>query len=155
MQPVASPIIAQRIHTAIARARYIAALTGAGISAESGLATFRDAQTGLWARFDPRDLATPAAFARNPKLVWDWYAWRRERVASARPNAAHLALAALEGRLADFALITQNVDGLHGRAGSRNVIELHGNIGRVRCSRENAIVERWQTVEGEVPRCPD
>ena len=147
--------IPAELERALRAAHSVAALTGAGISAESGLATFRDAQTGLWARFDPRDLATPAAFARNPKLVWDWYAWRRERVASARPNAAHLALAALEARLADFALVTQNVDGLHGRAGSRNVIELHGNIGRVRCSRENAIVERWQTVEGEAPRCPD
>src|SRR5580765_6151689 len=85
---------------ALRAAHSVVALTGAGISAESGLATFRDAQTGLWARFDPRELATPAAFARNPKLVWDWYAWRREHVASARPNAGHLALVALEGRLA-------------------------------------------------------
>ena len=129
------------------------ALTGAGVSAESGLATFRDAQTGLWARFDPRELATPSAFARNPKLVWDWYAWRRERVAAAQPNAGHLALAALEQRLADFTLVTQNVDGLHQRAGSRNLVELHGNIGRVKCSREGTIVERWEAAAGEVPRC--
>src|SRR5690348_3918788 len=118
---------------ALRNARFIVALTGAGISAESGLATFRDAQTGLWARFDPRELATPSAFARNPKLVWDWYAWRRERVAAAQPNAGHLALAALEQRLADFTLVTQNVDGLHQRAGSQSVLELHGNIGRVKC----------------------
>src|SRR5207247_4651202 len=89
-------------------AQRIVALTGAGISAESGLATFRDAQTGLWARFDPRELATPSAFARNPKLVWDWYAWRREHVAAARPNAGHLALAELQQRVPEFALITQN-----------------------------------------------
>ncbi len=82
--------------------------------------------------FDPRELATPGAFARNPKLVWDWYAWRREHVAAAQPNAGHLALAELEGRVREFALITQNVDGLHQRAGSRNPIELHGNITRVK-----------------------
>ena len=144
------PIELQR---ALRAARCVAALTGAGISAESGLATFRDAQTGLWARFDPRELATPAAFARNPKLVWDWYAWRRERVATARPNAGHLALAALEQCLADFLLVTQNVDGLHQRAGSRKVVELHGNIGRVKCSREGTIVESWEGAAGEVPRC--
>src|SRR6266536_266949 len=100
-----------RLIAAVRDARFIAALTGAGISAESGLATFRDAQTGLWARFDPLELATPSAFARNPKLVWDWYAWRRELVATAQPNAGHLALAELERRVGDFLLITQNVDG--------------------------------------------
>jgi len=136
---------------ALRRARSIAALTGAGISAESGLATFRDAQTGLWARFDPRELATPSAFARNPKLVWDWYAWRREHVAEARPNAGHLALAALERRVPEFALITQNVDGLHQRAGSRSPIELHGNITRVKCSREGTVVERWNAPPDAVP----
>ena len=138
---------------ALRNARFIAALTGAGISAESGLATFRDAQTGLWARFDPRELATPSAFARNPKLVWDWYAWRRERVAAAQPNAGHFALAELERRASDFMLITQNVDGLHQRAGSRKLVELHGNIGRVKCSREDTLVERWEAPAGEVPRC--
>ena len=138
---------------ALRDARFIAALTGAGISAESGLATFRDAQTGLWARFDPRELATPSAFARNPKLVWDWYAWRREHVAAARPNAGHLALAELERRAPKFALITQNVDGLHQRAGSRSLIELHGNITRVKCSREGALVERWDARADAVPRC--
>ena len=138
---------------ALRAARSVAALTGAGISAESGLATFRDAQTGLWARFDPRELATPAAFARNPKLVWDWYAWRRERVAATRPNAGHLALATLERKIGDFVLVTQNVDGLHGRAGSRNVIELHGNIARVKCSREGVIVEDWEQIAEGVPRC--
>lgn len=138
---------------ALRQAQAVAVLTGAGISAESGLATFRDAQTGLWARFDPRELATPAAFARNPQLVWDWYAWRREQVAAAQPNAGHVALAELERRTGDFTLVTQNVDGLHQRAGSRNVIELHGNIARVKCSREGTIVERWQVTAGDVPRC--
>jgi NAD-dependent deacetylase len=138
---------------ALRQARRVAALTGAGISAESGLATFRDAQTGLWARFDPRELATPAAFARNPQLVLDWYAWRREQVAAAQPNAGHSALAELERRAPEFALITQNVDGLHQRAGSRNVIELHGNIARVKCSREGTLVAHWEASSGAVPRC--
>lgn len=135
-------------------ARDIAVLTGAGISAESGLATFRDAPTGLWARFDPRELATPTAFARNPKLVWDWYAWRRERVAAAQPNAGHRALAEWERRVGHFLLITQNVDGLHQRAGSQKLVELHGNIGRVKCSREGRLVERWDAEAAGVPLCP-
>jgi len=145
--------IPQSLAGAIARARSVTVLTGAGVSAESGVPTFRDAQTGLWAQFDPQKLATPDAFRRNPKLVWDWYAWRRKLVAKAEPNAGHRALAVLEGRVSDFALITQNVDGLHRRAGSRNVVELHGNIGRVKCSRENTIVEHWTEVGDEVPRC--
>ena len=145
--------IPQSLAGAIARARSVAVLTGAGVSAESGVPTFRDAQTGLWAQFDPQKLATPDAFRRNPKLVWDWYAWRRKLVAKADPNAGHRALAVLEGRVSDFVLITQNVDGLHRRAGSRNVVELHGNIGRVKCSRENTIVEHWTEVGDEVPRC--
>jgi NAD-dependent deacetylase len=145
--------IPQSLAGALASARSVAVLTGAGVSAESGVPTFRDAQTGLWAQFDPQKLATPDAFRRNPKLVWDWYAWRRKLVAKAEPNAGHRALAVLEGRVSDFVLITQNVDGLHRRAGSRNVVELHGNIGRVKCSRENTIVEHWTEVGDEVPRC--
>ena len=145
--------IPEALARALAGARRVAALTGAGVSAESGVATFRDAQTGLWARFDPRDLATPSAFARNPKLVWDWYAWRREKVACAEPNAGHLALAEIERRIPEFLLITQNVDGLHQRAGTRNLVELHGNIGRVKCSREGRVVEQWQHAEVGVPRC--
>jgi NAD-dependent deacetylase len=145
--------IPQSLVGAIAAARTVAVLTGAGISAESGVPTFRDAQTGLWAQFDPQKLATPDAFRRNPKLVWDWYAWRRKLVSRAEPNAGHRALAILEGRVSDFVLITQNVDGLHRRAGSRNVVELHGNIGRVKRSRENTVVEHWTEVGDEVPRC--
>jgi len=110
-------------------ARHIAVLTGAGMSAESGVPTFRDAQTGLWAKFDPRQLATEDAFRANPKMVWDWYAFRREMIARLDPNAGHRALAAFAqrhpGRLT---LITQNVDGLHQRAGSQGVLALHGNI---------------------------
>lgn len=107
----------------------IAALTGAGMSAESGVPTFRDAQTGLWATFDPQQLATEDAFRANPSMVWDWYAFRREMIAKVQPNAGHRALAEFAqrhpGRLT---LITQNVDGLHQRAGSPGVLALHGNI---------------------------
>jgi NAD-dependent deacetylase len=135
-------------------ARRVVAFTGSGVSAESGVPTFRDAQTGLWANFKPEELATPEAFRRNPKRVWDWYAWRRKLVADAQPNAAHLALAELERRVVAFTLITQNVDGLHQRAGSRNVIELHGNIARTKCFEEDVPVEHWEDCGEVPPRCP-
>lgn len=118
---------------ALRRARHVAVLTGAGVSAESGVPTFRDAQTGLWAQFRPEDLATPEAFARNPPMVWEWYMTRRAAVAKVSPNPGHLALAQLQGRFAQFTLITQNIDSLHAEAGSRDVIELHGNILRTKC----------------------
>ena len=121
-------------------ARRVVALTGSGVSAESGVPTFRDAQTGLWASYDPQELATPEAFARDPELVWKWYAWRRRLVEGASPNAGHRALADLERRVPDFSLVTQNVDGLHQEAGSSNVVELHGNIRRSRCPAENVTV---------------
>jgi NAD-dependent deacetylase len=127
---VLDPILAAR--TLLIAASRVTVLTGAGISAESGIPTFRDAMTGLWARFRPEDLATPEAFERDPKLVNDWYAWRRELVLKAQPNPGHLALAELERRVPHFTLITQNVDGLHTRAGSHDVIELHGSILRTR-----------------------
>jgi NAD-dependent deacetylase len=135
-------------------AQYIAVLTGAGVSAESGIPTFRDAQTGIWAQFNPQELATPEAFRRNPRLVWDWYAWRRQLVEGAEPNPAHYALAAIEARVPNFALITQNVDSLHTRAGSRNLIELHGNLSRVKCFNEDRVVEHWQERDEPPPRCP-
>ena len=138
---------------ALARATRIAVLTGAGISAESGIPTFRDAMTGLWARFRPEDLATPEAFVANPKHVWDWYAWRREFVANAVPNAGHVALVEIEKRAAHFALVTQNVDGLHARAGSRNVIELHGNIMQDRCFAEGRMLAREEQLPGTPPLC--
>jgi NAD-dependent deacetylase len=139
---------------ALLRARFVAALTGAGISAESGVPTFRDAQSGLWARFDPRELATPDAFARNPKLVWDWYAMRRNMVVRVEPNAGHRALATIERNVPQFVLATQNVDGLHRRAGSVNTVELHGNITRVKCSREGTLKASWDDpADGQPPRC--
>ncbi len=137
----------------LSAARRIAVLTGAGISAESGIPTFRDAMTGLWAQFRPEDLATAEAFAANPKVVWEWYAWRRELVAKAAPNAGHAALAELERKSAHFALITQNVDGLHARAGSRNVIELHGNIMVDRCFAEGCVLAPGDEIPGTPPRC--
>lgn len=115
------------------QARNVTALTGAGISAESGVPTFRG-PGGLWRSFRPEDLATPEAFARDPRLVWEWYAWRREKVAACRPNPAHHALVALEGRTPEFLLVTQNVDGLHAAAGSRRIVELHGSLWRTRCT---------------------
>jgi NAD-dependent deacetylase len=135
-------------------ARSVAVLTGAGISAESGVPTFRDAQTGLWARFRPEDLATPEAFRRDPKLVWEWYAWRRETVTRVEPNAGHRALVRLAALVPRFTLVTQNVDGLHQRAGSRDVIELHGNILRNKCFAEDVVVERWADDGAVPPRCP-
>lgn len=139
-------------------ARRVAVLTGSGISAESGVPTFRDAQTGLWARYQPEDLATPQVFRRDPALVWEWYKWRRELVTKAKPNRGHEALVELEKYLAlrgcQFALITQNVDGLHQRAGSQQVIELHGNILRTKCFDEGALVEKWEESDEKIPRCP-
>lgn len=135
-------------------AERVVALTGAGVSAESGIPTFRDAQTGLWARYRPEDLATPDAFARNPKLVWDWYAMRRRMIVQAQPNPAHWALAAMEQHIPDFTLITQNVDGLHQAAGSRNVVPLHGDIRRVRCAECGFHPDAWDDDAPDVPRCP-
>ncbi len=113
----------------IRAAQSIAVLTGAGMSAESGVPTFRDAQTGLWSKFDPQQLATEEAFRANPGMVWDWYAHRREMIANVQPNAGHLALADFERRHPGrITLITQNVDGLHQQAGSAAVLALHGNI---------------------------
>ena len=138
------------------QAHHIVVLTGAGVSAESGIPTFREAQTGLWARYDPQALASPEALARNPGLVWAWYTWRRELVRRAHPNPAHYALAAMEHKAPRFTLITQNVDGLHQRAGSQHVLELHGNIMRTVCAAQRHLVTAWETPpESEAPRCPE
>lgn len=142
--------------TALRDARRIAVLTGAGVSAESGVPTFRDAQTGLWADFRPEELATPEAFANNPQFVWDWYAWRRERVESVAPNPAHYALVELEARVPEFTLITQNVDGLHQRAGSRRVLCLHGDITQVSCfENPDCPTAPPQQPWTQVPRCTE
>jgi NAD-dependent deacetylase len=126
----------------VAQAEKLLVLTGAGMSAESGVPTFREAQTGLWARFSPEDLATPEAFAANPERVMDWYRWRRGLVAAASPNAGHLALARLQRARDGVAVVTQNVDGLHQRAGSTGVVELHGRLSHLRCER-CGVAQAW------------
>lgn len=147
----------QRAATLLRQARSLMALTGAGMSAESGVPTFRDARTGLWAQFDPYALASPEGFRADPELVWNWYAWRRELIAKARPNAGHLALARAQsdGRFERFVLATQNVDGLHAAAGSEGVLELHGNILATHCF--NGCGTRFTSVAalpaGTPPRC--
>ncbi len=131
-------------------------LTGAGISAESGIATFRDAQTGLWARYRAEDLATPEAFLRDPGLVWRWYAWRRAGVLAAEPNPGHHALAQLADRVRALTLVTQNVDGLHQRAGSRDVLELHGSIHRLHAfDGDPAQQHDWPDPPGDEPAHDD
>jgi NAD-dependent deacetylase len=134
----------------LTRAASLAVLTGAGISAESGVPTFRGAG-GLWKDHKPEDLATPEAFARDPRLVWEWYNWRRERLALAQPNAAHHALVKLEIRIARFTLITQNVDGLHDCAGSGKILKLHGDIWRLRCTACGA---NWPDRRVPLPKLP-
>ncbi len=136
------------------RAQRVAVLTGAGISAESGIPTFRDALTGLWADYSPEELATPEGFRRNPDLVWSWYRSRRLAVANAEPNPGHRALAALERLAPDVTLITQNVDGLHRRAGSRDPVELHGNIARIKCFDCGRHVTEFADTD-RVPSCAD
>ncbi len=145
-----------RARQILASAKRVTALTGAGVSAESGIPTFRDAQTGLWAQFDPMRLASPEGFRADPTLVWRWYAARRARVRAVEPNPAHRALAAAAPRFEQFTLITQNVDGLHARAGSRDAIELHGNILRTKCFDECGVVfeSPEELPAGEPPRCP-
>jgi NAD-dependent deacetylase len=146
--------IPQDLVARLREAGTVAVLTGSGISAESGVPTFRDAQTGLWARYDPMQLATAEAFGRDPGLVWEWYAWRRELVEKAMPNPGHEALADLERSVTSFSLVTQNVDGLHRRAGSQNVVELHGNIWRSKCSREGVVIEPRADDTEVPPSCP-
>lgn len=134
--------------------RPLVVLTGAGVSVESGLPTFRGAG-GLWEGFRPEDLATPEAFEADPERVWRWYAWRQSLVRQARPNDGHIALARLERLLPSMTLITQNVDGLHTRAGSRNVLTLHGSIVHTRCTKDGA--RRSVPEDGFTslpPRCP-
>jgi NAD-dependent deacetylase len=125
---VSQPAIPPELVECLDHAERLVVMTGAGISAESGVPTFRDAQTGLWARFRPEQLATVAAFEADPATVWEWYEWRRDLVQQAAPNAGHLALAALESLVPEMTLVTQNVDGLHHRAGSRSIVEFHGNL---------------------------
>jgi NAD-dependent deacetylase len=136
----------------LARAERLVVLTGAGISAESGIPTFRGPE-GLWRTFRPEELATPQAFARDPQLVWEWYDWRRGKIAPARPNPGHETLVSLEARVPDFLLLTQNVDGLHRLAGSRRLVEIHGSIWEVRCLACGAVREDRRVPLPLPPHC--
>jgi NAD-dependent deacetylase len=147
-----SELLLQEVRDCLARAQRVAVLTGAGISADSGIPTFRG-EEGLWRHYRAEELATPEAFARDPRLVWEWYDWRRALVASKQPNPAHHALARLEGGVPQLTLITQNVDGLHAAAGSRNLIEIHGNIWKVRCTVCGAVEENRRVPIPILPSC--
>ncbi len=146
---------------AIRRSTRLTVLTGAGVSKESGIPTFRDAIEGLWAQYDPMLLATPAGFLRDPKLVWDWYTYRRTLLAEARPNPGHVAIAALEQVVPDVVVITQNIDGLHNAAGSSDVIPVHGDLRLnkcfANCQGDPTLVDvdsfEWDRENGP-PRCP-
>ena len=129
----------------LAGAGRVVVSSGAGMSKESGIPTFRDAMEGLWANFDPQELATEEGFRRDPRRVWSWYAWRRQRVLQARPNSGHAAVVEMERLVPSLTVVTQNVDGLHAEAGSSDVVEVHGNIRRVRC------LDRGHPFEGELP----
>lgn len=152
----------QQAASHIQNAKRLVILTGAGVSKESGVPTFRDAMDGLWAKYNPEELATPTAFARNPKLVWDWYTYRRDLVSHAKPNAGHIALAKLEKTHPDLWLITQNVDDLHEQAGSTRMIRLHGNLAETICydqcrGERLPIVPAdfvWDAEQSTPPRCP-
>ncbi len=138
----------------------VVALTGAGVSAESGLQTFRETGSsttrgqGLWSLYRAEDLATPEAFERDPELVWEFYAMRRLKAGAVKPNPGHVALAEMGRQIPHFTLITQNVDGLHQKSGSEAVIELHGNITRIKCSHGCGVFTEWLDLSGNVPTCP-
>ena len=138
----------------LTESKRLAVLTGAGISAESGVPTFRG-KDGLWKGFRATDLATPQAFARDPKLVWDFYNWRRELLAPLQPNPAHKALIRLEEKIPQFSLITQNIDDLHHQAGSKNLVELHGNIWMVRCTQCHLVSRNEEVPLPELPACKE
>ena len=133
--------------------RKCAVLTGAGISAESGVPTFRG-QGGLWRKFRPEELANMSAFVANPKIVWEWYNWRRDLMAKVKPNPGHHALSEMENIFEHFTLITQNIDGLHYAAGSRKMLELHGNINRNKCVDCNSLVDDELVIDPDhIPVC--
>ncbi|MER2598923.1 MAG: NAD-dependent deacylase [Caldilineales bacterium] len=137
-------------------ARRLVVLTGAGMSKESGIPTFRDAQTGLWAQHSPERLATMQGFLADPRLVWDWYQFRLGLVEQAQPNPGHVAIAELERQLPFVQVITQNVDGLHSAAGSQRVLELHGSIRRFKCLRGHGHMSMadFQDQDARPPLCP-
>ena len=153
-------MFSQAAVTALQSARSVVVLTGAGVSAESGVPTFRGAG-GLWRTYQATSLATPEAFSRDPKLVWEFYNYRREVLEPLEPNSGHYAIAAMEERVPNFTLITQNIDNLHRLAGTKNLVELHGNIWRVRCtnttcqSSENPHENRKVPIDPLPPCCKE
>lgn len=140
----------------LAGVKHLVVLTGAGVSKESGIPTFREAQDGLWARYDPMMMASREGFLSNPKLVWEWYEYRFGMVESAQPNAGHIAIVELEQIIPSVSVVTQNIDGLHQAAGSRNVIELHGSIRRYKClnGRHTGFTRADLAGLDKPPRCP-
>jgi len=146
--PLFSSVLIERMK----RAGKVAVLTGAGVSAESGVPTFRG-ENGLWKKYRPDELANFDAFMQNPRLVWEWYDYRKKLISEVQPNLGHVALSKMEERIPDFWLITQNVDGLHKKAGSRNILELHGNIMRSRCVQCGWKSEDVALAKGELPKC--
>ncbi len=156
-----TPLI-EKFAEILVNAQRLVVTTGAGMSKESGVPTFRDALDGLWSKYDPTELATPAAFQQNPKLVWDWYMFRREMISSKEPNPGHYALAELEDLLPQIVIVTQNIDGFHQIAGSRDVICLHGDITRDKCFGDcqgnptyvdRKTLKDWDSEAGP-PTCP-
>ncbi len=145
--------IPEALIAALRDARHVCVMTGAGVSAESGVPTFRDGQTGLWAKYDPHDLATPEAFLKDPALIWRWYRWRRDVVSKVEPNLGHYALAELESLVPRLTLVTQNVDNLHRRAGSSDPVEFHGNLFEDRCFNDHSLHVADES--DDTPACPD
>jgi NAD-dependent deacetylase len=149
----------ERAARILAGAHRVVVSSGAGMSKESGIPTFRDAMEGLWANFDPQELATEAGFRADPRRVWSWYAGRRARIAQARPNPGHHALVTLAERVPRLTVVTQNIDGLHAEAGSAEVVELHGSIRRVKCLDrghpfDGALPPYAEDEEQDPPPCP-
>ncbi len=154
-------MIPEEVKAALHRAKSVVVLTGAGMSAESGVPTFREASSGLWAKYDPMTLATPEAFAKDPLLVWNWYLHRRRQMDQTQPNAGHYAVAALERIVPKLVVVTQNVDGLHSRAGSTEVLELHGSLYKTKRFQDGEPVaypwpenlENFEFTQETLPRC--
>jgi NAD-dependent deacetylase len=143
-------VVSKEVITAIKKSQKVVVLTGAGISAESGVPTFRG-KDGLWRNHRPEELATPSAFQQDPKLVWEWYDWRRNLIKPLSPNEGHKVIASIEHKKPEFQLITQNVDGLHQKAGSKKCLELHGNIWKMRCTEEKTVIENLDSYLKTIP----
>lgn len=146
--------VPEELKTIFSKSTHVVVLTGAGVSAESGMPTFRG-EDGWWRNYRAEELATPQAFARDPKLVWEWYDMRRKIIHGCSPNPAHETIAKMEQYFENFQLITQNVDGLHNRAGNESIIELHGNLWRVRCIEEGKTFDFNEVPLKDIPPvCP-